>query len=131
MYTNAKVMYLRLFVGVLFIIAASVILTGCSSETYNGDSNNSTTATNDACYISSCYFGNLRIPHVVKASDGVTDSTYYTTYVPDNKYLTIDQKLLFVQNRDSVAKNTDLSKVPMYILFTGSLNSSFTAIRPI
>ena len=120
MYTNAKVMYLRLFVGVLFIIAASVILTGCSSETYNGDSNNSTTATNDACYISSCYFGNLRIPHVVKASDGVTDSTYYTTYVPDNKYLTIDQKLLFVQNRDSVAKNTDLSKVPMYILFTGS-----------
>lgn len=120
MYTNAKVMYLRLLVGALFIMSTSVIWTGCSTDYYSADEDESTTASNDACYISTCYFGNLRIPHVVKASDGVTDSTYYTTYVPDNKYLTIDQRALLVQNRDSVAKNTDLSKVPMYILYTGS-----------
>lgn len=122
MYTNAKAMIFKLLTGALSIACIAAMLESCSASTYNDGNGNSekTTASNDACYISSCYFSNLRIPHVVKASDGVTDSTYYTTYVPNNRFLAIDQRTMTIQNRDSVSKGTDLSKVPLTILYTGS-----------
>lgn len=119
MYTNAKAKIFRLLTELLSITCIIAIPASCSTGS-NEDEDDPKTSNDDACYISSCYFSNLRIPHVVKASDGVTDSTYYTTYVPFNKYMTIDQRTLTIQNRDSVSRGTDLSKVPLVIQYTGS-----------
>lgn len=90
-----------------------MLLASCVSE-----EESEATVAGNTCYISGVSFPSFRKAGITKASDGVTDSTYYTTYSATNWVFTIDHKTLFVENRDSLPCNTDLSRVVMNLSYT-------------
>lgn len=75
----------------------------------------------NACYISSVKFNTLRRQVTVKASDGVTDSTYYSTFTASRWVFSIDHRNLLVENRDSLPYNTDLSKCVLKLGYIGAI----------
>ena len=115
MYTNRKKITEKLFRLVFPLVVLVTFLTSCMSDTEY-----ETTASNK-CYISKVSFNSFRKKLSIKASDGVTDSTYYSTYSASNWIFTIDNKALFIENRDSLPCNTDLSRVVMNLSYVGGV----------
>lgn len=100
------------------LVAMTVLLTAsCMSAGDDGDD----IVKGNACYISSVKFNTMRRQVTAKASDGVTDSTYYTTYTTSQWIFTIDHRNLTVENRDSLPYGTDLSKCVMALSYTGAI----------
>ncbi len=75
----------------------------------------------NTCYISNVKFNTLRRQVTVKASDGVTDSTYYSTFTASRWMFSIDHRNLLVENRDSFPYDTDMSKCVMNLSYTGAI----------
>lgn len=115
MYTEKKLAILKLFKTTLSVAFIAMLLTSCLS-----DSDDSSAATN-TCYVSKVSFSSFRRLVTTKAADGVTDSTYYSTYTASQWTFTIDHKLLFIENRDSLPYNTDLSRVVMDLTYNAGL----------
>ena len=111
MYTKTYKAIFRLFT----ILLSVVLLTSCLS---NSDE---TSASNNTCYITNVSFSSFKRLVTAKASDGVTDSTFYTTYTGSNWIFTINHKTLQIENRDSLPYNTDLSRVVMSLSYNGSI----------
>ena len=107
MYTNKKKSAFRLFHLVFSILFASLFMVSCMNT------DDETSVAGNTCYVSSVSFNNMRRTATIKASDGVTDSTYYVTYAASSWIFTVDHKTLFIENRDSLPYNTDLTRVVM------------------
>ena len=115
MYTKTKKAFRTLLQTILPIVLMAVLLTSCLSES------DDVSVGNNSCYISNVSFNSFRRLTTTKASDGVTDTTFYTTYTASNWVFTIDHKTLFIENRDSLPCNTDLSRVVMNLSYTAGL----------
>ena len=115
MYTKTKKALKTLLQTTLSAVLTMVLLTSClsSSDDVSMESN--------TCYISKISFDSFRRLTTTKASDGVTDSTFYSTYTASNWVFTIDHKTMFIENRDSLPYNTDLSRVVMNMSYTAAL----------
>lgn len=115
MYTKTKKALKTLLQTTLSAVLTMVLLTSClsSSDDVSMESN--------TCYISNISFDSFRRLTTTKASDGVTDSTFYSTYTASNWVFTIDHKTMFIENRDSLPYNTDLSRVVMKMSYTAAL----------
>ena len=92
----------KLFTYVVLLTAAVLSLTSCLSD--NDDSN--TTYYTDTA-ISSFALGTLNITYHTKASDGVTDSTYTSTFSASSYRFDIDQQKRTIANSDSLPVGTD------------------------
>ncbi len=115
MYTKTKKAFKTLLQTTLSAVLMAVVLTSCLS---NSDD---VSAESNSCYISNVSFSSFRRLTTTKASDGVTDSTYYSTYTATEWTFTIDHKTLLIENRDSLPYNTDLSRVVMNLSYTAGL----------
>ena len=113
MYTNKKKSAFRLFHLVFSILFASLFMVSCMNT------DDETSVAGNTCYVSSVSFNNMRRTATIKASDGVTDSTYYVTYAASSWIFTVDHKTLFIENRDSLPYNTDLTRVVMNLSYGG------------
>lgn len=118
MYTKTKKTFVSLLQVTMSAILVGVLLASCVS-----DSDEVSSAENNTCYVSGVTFSTLRRATVTKAMDGVTDSTYYTSFSASNWVFTIDHKKLFIENRDSLPYNTDLSRVVMNLSYTAGMAS--------
>lgn len=92
----------KLFSHVVILIAAALSLTSCLSD---NDESDTTYYTDTA--ISSFSLGTLNITYHTKASDGVTDSTYTSTFSASTYSFDIDQQNQTIANSDSLPKGTD------------------------
>ncbi len=99
-------------------VVTVLLATSCISE---NDDNEESTLESGLCYISTVKFDTMRRKLTVKASDGVTDSTYYSTYTTSNRVFSVDHKKLTVENRDSLLYNTDLSRCVLSLSYTGAV----------
>lgn len=115
MYTKTKKAFKTLLQTTLPAVLMMVLLTSCLSDSDDVSMESNT------CYISNVSFNSFRRLTTAKASDGVTDSTFYTTYTASNWVFTIDHKTMFIENRDSLPYNTDLSRVVMNMSYTAGL----------
>ena len=115
MYTKTHKAIFRLFNALLLVVLATVFLTSCIS------SDDGTSASSNTCHITNVSFNSFRRLTTAKASDGVTDSTFYTTYTASNWVFTINHKTLRIENRDSLPCNTDLSRVVMSLSYNGGI----------
>ena len=93
----------KLFSHVVILIAAACSLTSCLSD--NDDSD--TTYYTDTA-ISSFSLGTLNITYHTTASDGVTDSTYKSTFSASSYAFDIDQTKRTIANADSLPVGTDV-----------------------
>lgn len=116
MYTNTPKGIIRSFLALLPFLFTTILLTSCLS-----DSDDESLVESNTCYVSKVSFKSFRKATVTKASDGVTDSTFYTTYSAANWVFSIDHKNLFIENRDSLPCNTDLSRVVMDLSYTAGI----------
>lgn len=115
MYTKTKKALKTLLQTILPAVLTTVLLTSCLSNSDDVSMESNT------CYISNISFDSFRRLTTTKASDGVTDSTFYSTYTASNWVFTIDHKTMFIENRDSLPYNTDLSRVVMNMSYTAGL----------
>ena len=115
MYTKKKKDIYGLFRTLFPIVLLALLMTACMSDSEE------VSVKNNTCFISNITFSSFKRKITTKASDGVTDSTYYQSYTASNFTFTIDQKSLLIQNRDSLPYNTDLSKVVMNMSYNGAL----------
>lgn len=115
MYTKKKIDIYGLSRTLFPIVLLAFLLTACMSNSEE------VSVKNNTGFISSVAFSNFKRKMTTKASDGVTDSTYFQTFSANNLTFTIDQKELLIQNRDSLPYNTDLSKVVMNMSYNGAL----------
>ncbi len=107
----------RLLQVAVWVLVAVLVTTSCMSDT---DDEENSVASN-VCYISSVKFSTMRRPVTVKASDGITDSTYFSTFTTSNWVFSVDHRQLLVENRDSLPYNTDLSKCVMTLTYGGAI----------
>ena len=77
MYTKTKKAFKTLLQTTLPAVLMMVLLTSCLSDSDDVSMESNT------CYISNVSFNSFRRLTTAKASDGVTDSTFYTTYTGD------------------------------------------------
>ncbi len=96
----------KLFSHVVIVMAAVLSLTSCLSDNNDVD----TTYYTDTA-ITSFSLGTLNLVNHTKAKDGVTDSTYTTTYSASNYKFDIDQLAQTINNTDSLPKGTDVKHV--------------------
>ena len=96
----------KLFSKVVIIMAAVFSLTSCLSDNNEID----TTYYTDTA-ITSFSLGTLNLTNHTKAKDGVTDSTYTTTFSASSYNFDIDQYAKTINNTDSLPKGTDLKHV--------------------
>jgi hypothetical protein len=115
MYTKKFQLTEKLFHLALMLILGAIFMTSCISDSED------TNVQNNSCYISSISFNDFRKKVVGKASDGVSDSTYYTTYTATQWVWTIDHRTLTIENRDSLPYDTDLSRVVMNMSYVGGI----------
>ena len=92
----------KLFSHVVILIAAAFSLTSCLSD---NDESETTYYTDTA--ISSFSLGTLNITYHTTASDGVTDSTYKSTFSASSYAFDIDQQKGTIANEDSLPVGTD------------------------
>lgn len=90
-----------LFIALLAVLTFSSCLNSDDDETTYYDD----TA------ITAFSLGTLNVKHTVKAHDGVTDSTYYTTLTGSNYKFSIDQLTRTIYNTDSLPVDSRVSKV--------------------
>lgn len=105
----------KLFSHVVIIMAAVLSLTSCL-----GDNNDTDTTYYTDTAISSFTLGTLNLINHTKAHDGVTDSTYTTTFSGSDYAFDIDQFAQTINNTDSLPKGTDLEHVLATIYTTNS-----------
>lgn len=115
MYTKTKKVINKFFCATLSAVFMTILLASCMSN-----SEETSTAQN-TCYVSKVSFSSFRRLTTGKASDGVTDSTFYVSYTATNWPFTIDQRTLFIENRDSLPYKTDLSRVVMNLSYIGGI----------
>jgi hypothetical protein len=115
MYTKKFQLTEKLFHLASMLILGAIFMTSCISDSED------TNVQNNSCYISSISFNDFRKKVVGKASDGVSDSTYYTTYTATQWVWTIDHRTLTIENRDSLPYDTDLSRVVMNMSYVGGI----------
>ena len=96
----------KLFSHVVIVMAVVLSLTSCLSDNNDVD----TTYYTDTA-ITSFSLGTLNLVNHTKAKDGVTDSTYTTTYSASNYKFDIDQQAQTINNTDSLPKGTDVKHV--------------------
>lgn len=101
------------------LVAMMVLLTVSCMSDGNGDDDD--IVRGNTCYISNVKFNTMRRQVTVKASDGVTDSTYYSNFTTSKWIFSIDHRNLTVENRDSLPYGTDLSKCVMALSYTGAI----------
>ena len=95
----------------LALLACAALLTGCSKD--------EETAVTDHCYISGVTLGTLkRVLHTTTAEG--TDSIVRSTYTGNNFAMTVNQRTLVIENRDSLLYGTDVSAVLMTIEYVGA-----------
>lgn len=92
----------KLFSHVVILFAAALSLTSCLSD---NDESETTYYTDTA--ISSFSLGTLNITYHTTASDGVTDSTYKSTFSASSYAFDIDQQKGTIANEDSLPVGTD------------------------
>lgn len=105
----------KLFSKVVIIMAAVFSLTSCLSDNNDID----TTYYTDTA-ITSFSLGTLNLTNHTLAHDGVTDSTYTTTFSASSYSFDIDQYAQTINNTDSLPKGTDLKHVLATISTTNS-----------
>lgn len=115
MYTKTKNVINKLFCATLSAVFMTILLTSCMSKSQE------TSTAQNTCYVSKVSFNNFRRLTTGKASDGVTDSTFYVPYTANNWTFTIDHRTLFIENRDSLPYKTDLSRVLMNLSYIGGI----------
>ncbi len=108
----------RLLQMVVLAFMTVMMATSCMSDSATDDESS---VTSNVCYISSVKFDTMRRQVTVKASDGVTDSTYLSTFTTSNWVFSVDHRNLTVENRDSLPYQTDLSKCVMSLSYTGAI----------
>lgn len=101
------------------MVSAMILLSSC----LDGDNEDNTTYYDDTA-ISAFSLGTLAIRLHTTASDGVTDSTYYSTVTGSNYKFYIDQAAAAIYNPDSLPAGTD----PSHVLATITTLNSGTAI---
>ncbi len=109
----------KLFSHVVIIMAAVLSLTSCL-----GDNNDTDTTYYTDTAISSFTLGTLNLINHTTAHDGVTDSTYTTTFSASTYAFDIDQFAQTINNTDSLPKGTDLE----HVLATINTTNSGTAL---
>lgn len=109
----------KLFSHIVIIMAAVLSLTSCLGD----NSDNDTTYYTDTA-ISAFSLGTLNLINHTTAYDGVTDSTYTTTFSASDYTFDIDQYAQTINNTDSLPKGTDLE----HVLATISTTNSGSAI---
>ncbi len=109
----------KLFSHVIIIMAAVLSLTSCL-----GDNNDTDTTYYTDTSISAFTLGTLNLTNHTLAHDGVTDSTYTTTFSASDYTFDIDQYAQTINNTDSLPKGTDLK----HVLATISTTNSGTAL---
>ncbi len=109
----------KLFSHVVIIMAAVLSLTSCL-----GDNNDTDTTYYTDTAISSFTLGTLNLINHTTAHDGVTDSTYTTTFSASTYAFDIDQFAQTINNTDSLPKGTDLK----HVLATINTTNSGTAL---
>jgi len=99
-------------------VTAMLLMASCMSDS---SSDGDDIVRSNACSVSSVKFNTMRRLVTVKASDGVTDSTYYSTFTSSQWIFSVDHRNLTVENRDSLPYGTDLSKCVMNLSYTGAI----------
>lgn len=110
----------KLFSHVVLLTAAALSLTSCLSD---NDESDTTYYTDTA--ISSFSLGTLNITYHTKAKDGVTDSTYRSTFSASSYAFDIDQQSGTIANADSLPMGTDAA----HCLATINTVNSGTVLR--
>lgn len=110
----------KLFSHVVLLTAAALSLTSCLSD---NDESDTTYYTDTA--ISSFSLGTLNITYHTKAKDGVTDSTYRSTFSASKYAFDIDQQSGTIANADSLPVGTDAA----HCLATINTVNSGTVLR--
>ena len=113
MYTKNKKTVKKQLQMLILVLSAMFSLTSCLSTGVE-------TSVSNTCYISGVSVTSFRRIETCKAADGVTDSTYHSTFSGTNWIFTINQKTLLVENRDSLPYNTDLSRVVLNLTYVGA-----------
>lgn len=113
MYTNSKKTMKKQLQVLFLVLSAMVSLASCLSTSEDMSVSNT-------CFISGVSVTSFRRVETCKAADGVTDSTYHSTFSGSNWFFTINQKNLLVENRDSLPHNTDLSRVVLNLTYVGA-----------
>ena len=103
----------RLLPGLLTL---TVILLGASMK------DDDEVTLSNYCYISNVTLGSFKRALTTTASDG-SDSTYYTSISGSYFPMTIDQRKLVIENRDSLPYGADVSAILLTISFDGSIVS--------
>lgn len=103
---------------VMLAVMTVILTVSCMSDS---SSDSADSVKSNACSISSVKFNTMRRQVTVKASDGVTDSTYYSTFTASQWVFSIDHRNLTVENRDSLPYRTDLSKCVMALSYNGAI----------
>ncbi|MCR4921707.1 MAG: DUF6242 domain-containing protein [Bacteroidaceae bacterium] len=95
----------------LMLLMSVVLLAGCMDDEDKIYSNH--------CYITGVTLGSVRRQMHTKTSSG-SDSIYYTTFTGNNFPMTIDQRNLLIENKDSLLCGAQLGALTMTITYVGS-----------
>ncbi len=96
----------------LLALAMPLVLASCLSD--------EETETDDYCYISGFTLGSMKRTLFTISTDGV-DSAYTTTFAGSLFPMTIDQRALTIENKDSLPLRTVVNKVLTTISYEGGL----------
>ena len=97
----------------LAILMLPTVLTSCFKDEEEVE-------VSESCYISAVSLGNLKRNIYGYTSKGM-DSIYTTTFAGSHFPMTIDQRRLTIENKDSLPTRTRLKDVPLTVTFTGAL----------
>lgn len=111
---------IRKFSSLLAAILTILPLASC----VNSDNDDDTTYYDDTA-VTAFSLGTLKLRNVTKAADGVTDSTYTTTFSGSDYAFNIDQVANTIYNTDSLPYGTDASKVLATITTKNSGTAAF------
>ena len=97
----------------LAILMLPTVLTSCFKDEEEVE-------VSESCYISAVSLGSLKRNIYGYTSQGM-DSIYTTTFAGSYFPMTIDQRRLTIENKDSLPTRTNLKSVPLTVTFTGAL----------
>lgn len=89
--------------SLLTLLMATLLLSSCLGD-------DKVVEYSDNCNISAFSLGSVRMKHVVKGSKG-QDSTYYTVYTASTFPMSINQRELIIENRDSLPYGSLVNRV--------------------
>lgn len=106
---------------ILLLAALPLLMSSCTKE--------QEVVVDDHCYISSVSLGSLKRQIHTLTAEG-NDTTYTSTYTGSAYIMTIDQKKLLIENRDSLLMGTQLRSALVNITFEGASLSYRLASEP-